>query len=121
MSQTILLAGATGLIGQQLADLLVAQGRDFHLLLRRPADHDYGSATVHVADPSAWSDIVARVQPSIFISCLGSTMKKAGSKQAFAAVDRDLVGGLGKAAKSAGVRHCLAVSSTMADPQASSF
>ncbi len=48
-------------------------------------------------------------------------MKKAGSKQAFAAIDRDLVGAVVTAAKAAGATHCIAVSSTMADPDASSF
>ncbi len=48
-------------------------------------------------------------------------MKKAGSKEAFAAIDRDLVGTVAKAAKAAGARQFVAVSSTMANAQASQF
>ncbi len=48
-------------------------------------------------------------------------MKKAGSKAEFAAVDRDLVGAVAAAAKAAGAKQFISISSTMADSSASSF
>jgi uncharacterized protein YbjT (DUF2867 family) len=48
-------------------------------------------------------------------------MKKAGSEEEFAAIDRDLVGAVAAAAKAAGARQFIAISSTMADSNASSF
>ena len=68
-----------------------------------------------------WPATIAEIQPKIVFSCLGTTMKKAKSREAFAAVDRDLVAAVAKAAKAAGTRHFLAVSSTMADSSASNF
>ncbi|MEH6789074.1 NAD(P)H-binding protein [Parasphingorhabdus sp.] len=123
MSDTILLVGATGLIGGLLTRKLLEQGRDsqLHLLVRRPYREDVGKAKIHVQLQENWPVTIAGIRPDIVISCLGSTMKKAGSKEEFAAVDRDLVGAVATAARAAGTRHCIAISSTMADSSASSF
>jgi uncharacterized protein YbjT (DUF2867 family) len=123
MADKILIVGATGLIGGLLTRKLVEQGRDgsLHLLLRRPYREDVGKAKVHVQLQENWPATIAKIKPDIAISCLGSTMKKAGSKAEFAAVDRDLVGAVAAAARAAGARHFIAISSTMADSSASSF
>lgn len=118
-----MVVGATGLIGNLLVRKLVADGRDneLHLLIRKPVEENYGAATVHVAPNEQWPEVTASIKAQQAVSCLGSTMKKAGSKQAFAAIDRDLVGAVGKAAKAAGARQFIAVSSTMANAEASGF
>lgn len=123
MADKILIVGATGLIGGLLTRKLVEQGRDgsLHLLLRRPYREDVGKAKIHVQLQENWPAAIAKIKPDIAISCLGSTMKKAGSKEEFAAVDRDLVGSVVAAAKAAGARQFIAISSTMADSSASSF
>jgi len=76
---------------------------------------------IHVQLQENWPATIAKIRPDIVISCLGSTMKKAGSKAEFAAVDRDLVGAVAAAAKAAGAKQFIAISSTMADSNASSF
>ena len=93
MADKILIVGATGLIGSLLTRKLVGQGADeqMHLLLRRPYREDVGKAKIHVQLQENWPATIAKIKPDIAISCLGSTMKKAGSKEEFAAVDRDLV------------------------------
>lgn len=123
MADKILIVGATGLIGGLLTRKLVGQGRDksLHLLLRRPYREDVGKAKVHVQLQENWPATITGIKPDIVISCLGSTMKKAGSKEEFAAVDRDLVGAVATAARAAGARQFIAISSTMADSSASSF
>lgn len=123
MTEAILVVGATGLIGNLLVRKLIADGRDegLHLLVRKPLNGDHGAATVHVAPTEQWPEIIASIEAQRAVSCLGSTMKKAGSKEAFAAVDRDLVGAVGKAAKAAGARQFITVSSTMANAEASGF
>ncbi|ATW04173.1 NAD(P)H-binding protein [Sphingorhabdus sp. YGSMI21] len=123
MAEKILIVGATGLIGGLLTRKLVEQGRDktLHLLLRRPYREDVGKAKIHVQLQENWPATIAKIKPDIVISCLGSTRKKAGSKEEFAAVDRDLVGAVAAAAKATGARQFIAISSTMADSSASSF
>lgn len=123
MAGKILIVGATGLIGGLLTRKLVEQGADkkLHLLLRRPYREEVGKAKIHVQLQENWPATIARIKPDIAISCLGSTMKKAGSKEEFAAVDRDLVGAVAAAARAAGAKQFIAISSTMADSSASSF
>ena len=123
MARKILIVGATGLIGGLLTRKLVEQGVDknLHLLLRRPYREDVGKTKIHVQLQENWPATIARIKPDIVISCLGSTMKKAGSKTGFAAVDRDLVGAVAAAAKAAGAKQFIAISSAMADSSASSF
>lgn len=123
MADKILIVGATGLIGGLLTRQLVEQGADkkLHLLFRRPYREDVGKAKIHVQLQENWPATIAKIKPDIVISCLGSTMKKAGSKAGFAAVDRDLVGAVAAAAKAAGAKQFIAISSTMADSSASSF
>ncbi|MGB5723115.1 MAG: NAD(P)H-binding protein [Parasphingorhabdus sp.] len=123
MADKILIVGATGLIGGLLTRKLVEQGAEktLQLLLRRPYREDVGKAKVHVQLQENWPATIAKIKPDIAISCLGSTMKKAGSKEEFAAVDRDLVGAVAAAAKAAGAKQFISISSTMADSSASSF
>ncbi len=123
MADKILIVGATGLIGGLLTHKLVGQGVDkqMHLLLRRPYREDVGKAKVHVQLQENWPATIAKIKPDIVISCLGSTMKKSGTKEDFAAVDRDLVGAVAAAAKAAGARQFISISSVMADSSASSF
>jgi uncharacterized protein YbjT (DUF2867 family) len=123
MADKILIVGATGLVGGLLTRKLVEQGagKNLHLLLRRPYREDVGKATIHVQLQENWPKTIAKIKPDIVISCLGSTMKKAGSKAEFAAIDRDLVGAVAAAAKAAGAKQCIAISSAMADSSASSF
>lgn len=122
MADRIVIVGATGLIGGLLVQQLRDSGvGDVHVIIREERDASYDGMTAHVAPPVTWHEIIAEIQPRAIVSCLGSTMKKAGSKDAFAAVDRDLVGALAKAAKEAGAKHMIAVSSTMANAYASSF
>lgn len=123
MTEKVLVIGATGLIGNLLVRKLIADGRDkeLHLIVRSPVEGGYGAATVHVRPTEQWPEIIGSIKARRAVSCLGSTMKKAGSKEAFAAIDRDLVGAVGKAAKASGVSQFITVSSTMADPDASGF
>ncbi|GAB5487966.1 MAG: oxidoreductase [Parasphingorhabdus sp.] len=123
MVEKILIVGGTGLIGNLLIKELVkrAGGKGLHLLFRRPYREDVGAGKVHVQLQENWPATIKKLKPKTVISCLGTTIKKAGSQEAFAAVDRDLVASVAKAAKKAGARHFLSVSSTMADSSASSF
>lgn len=123
MAEKILIVGGTGLIGDLLTKELVKRnnGVGLHLLFRRPYREDVGAAKTHVQLQENWPVTIKKIKPKIVISCLGTTIKKAGSQEAFAAVDRDLVASVAKAAKKAGARHFMSVSSTMADSSASSF
>ena len=114
----ILLVGATGLIGRAIiarsADLadVILQG-----VSRREIAFPEGvRMELVLAEAELWPAIIGQLQPDAVISALGTTRKKAGSDAAFASVDHDLVLEVARAAKAAGTRNFVAISSVGADP-----
>jgi uncharacterized protein YbjT (DUF2867 family) len=57
----------------------------------------------------------------IAFCCLGTTIKKAGSEEAFRAVDLDMVVAFAKRAREMGARHLIVISAIGADPKSSVF
>lgn len=117
------LAGATGLIGRELLALLLASDRytKVHVLLRRavrdlPQD---AKLVVHRVDFAA---LPADLPPAddVYIA-LGTTIKVAGSQQAFRAVDFDAVVNTARAAHAAGARRLAVVSALGADAKSGIF
>lgn len=118
----VVIAGATGLVGKQLVVALSGQeGVETHILVRRKPERVPAGVIVHKASPADWPAEVAAIKPDVAISCLGTTMKVAGSKAAFRAVDFDLVAAFAQAAKQAGARHMIAVSSVGASDKSANF
>ncbi len=120
MGQRIILAGATGLIGSAAVPLLVTAGFDVHILLRSPVSAIDG-VTAHVALPDQWPRLISQIAADTAVSCLGTTMRAAGSQAAFAAVDLVLVSAFAAAAKAAGADQFIAVSSVGANAASSNF
>jgi uncharacterized protein YbjT (DUF2867 family) len=117
----IAMIGGTGLVGGFLAQRLLAGGHDVDALLRRPSGRSSPGWYEHVAPPTDWPGIVALLRSDAVISALGTTMREAGSRSAFRAVDHDMVLAFARAARAAGVRRMLAVSSVGAEPRSRSF
>lgn len=74
-----------------------------------------------VAETSGWPEAVAAIAPDAVICALGTTMHRAGSEEAFRAVDYDLVLSLAKAAREAEVANFVLVSSVGADAHGKAF
>ena len=120
----IALVGATGLIGMSLIRLAVHRPdiRIIGISRREVALPTGARMEVLVADPASWGDAIAAANADVLVCALGTTWKKAGKDEAaFRAVDQDLVLACGRAAKAAGVRQMIAVSSVGADPMARNF
>lgn len=117
---TALLAGATGLIGRELAREWTGPGV-LHLLVRRPLD-PAGVAPqaqrVHVVDFTVLPELPRADEA---YCCLGTTIKVAGSKAAFRAVDFDAVLAFARAAQRAGVQRFAVVSALGASPRSPGF
>jgi uncharacterized protein YbjT (DUF2867 family) len=105
-----LLAGASGLVGRALlAQLLVDDGASVHALLRRevsdlPRSPRLAPHVIDFARPGAMPHA-----DELYIA-LGTTIKVAGSKEAFRAVDFDAVVNVARAARKAGVKRAAVVS-----------
>jgi uncharacterized protein YbjT (DUF2867 family) len=118
----IVLAGATGLVGRQVAEELgMLDTVEVHTLLRRKADNMPPAVKQHVVPTEEWPDIVADLRPDIAISCLGTTIRTAGSQTAFRAVDHDLVIAFAKAAREAGAQQMISISSVGAAAKSGNF
>jgi uncharacterized protein YbjT (DUF2867 family) len=117
MNQKLLITGATGLVGGLLAKRL--DPAILETVGRRAVAALDPRVVQHVAPIEAWPDLVAQAKADIAICCLGTTLKRAGSQAAFAAVDRDAVISFATASRAAGAtqfsddfigwgqRHCL--------------
>jgi uncharacterized protein YbjT (DUF2867 family) len=115
---TILLAGASGLIGNKVAEHLA--GPSLAALIRKPVELPTGIKSL-TGPTETWPSLIADAKPSIAISTLGTTMRQAGSEAAFRAVDLDLVLAVARAAREAGASHFIAVSSVGASSKSRSF
>lgn len=110
----IVLVGATGMVGQQVITAAM-QRPDVRLtaVSRREVPLPPGARMeVLVSETSHWADAIAAGRPQVVVIALGTTIKaQGGDKAAFRAVDHDLVTAVAKAAKEAGARQLIVVSS----------
>ncbi|MCO8162909.1 oxidoreductase [Pseudomonas sp. 21LCFQ010] len=119
--QHILLAGATGLTGEHLLDRLLNEPTVSRVLAptRRPlVKHP------HLENPIGdLAGLLPQLDGRVDIAfcCLGTTIKQAGSQDAFRAVDLDLVLAFAARARALGARHLLVISAIGADPKSSVF
>jgi uncharacterized protein YbjT (DUF2867 family) len=118
----VLLAGGTGLVGRELLRELLLR-RDVsavHALSRRLPALAPVDARLH------WSQVDLAALPRLPVAdtalcALGTTIKVAGSQEAFRAVDFAAVVGFARAARTAGVRRFAVVSALGANPQSRTF
>lgn len=113
------LAGGTGLVGSALLARLRADPRvaSIDALCRQSPS---AAQTGVQWRPWSWLDEGADIGCDVAFCCLGTTHKQAGSKAAFAAVDRDLVLRFAERAQQAGARRFGLVSSVGASSKAGS-
>ena len=117
----ILLAGATGLTGEHLLDRILSVPAVSRVVAptRRPlAEHP------HLVNPVGE---LTQLLPTLSgkldtaFSCLGTTIRAAGSQEAFRAVDHDLVLAVAQRARAMGARHFLVISALGADARSRVF
>jgi uncharacterized protein YbjT (DUF2867 family) len=112
MKGRIVIAGGSGLIGKQVvAELAGLDIAETHMLCRNSEVTPPLGIKQHVASPENWPVIVRKLKPEVAICTLGTTMKVAGSKAAFRAVDYDLILAFANAARKAGAQQFICVSS----------
>jgi uncharacterized protein YbjT (DUF2867 family) len=129
----LLLAGATGLVGGLVLRRLLStrsfDGTVYAPVRRAPevahprlvplqTDFAPGSGDLQLA-----REIEKRAARPLhaYVSCLGTTIRTAGSREAFIAVDRELVLRLAQLAYEHGARHAILVSSVGASRQSGNF
>jgi len=120
---SIALAGSTGLVGAEILKTLLSlpQITDIHTVNRRePSTISSKLHPFNTPETSKWYSHLATLSPapSIFFSALGTTKGAAGSFAAQRAIDYDLNVELASAAKKAGVKVYVLISSASASSSA---
>ncbi|MGB6035027.1 MAG: oxidoreductase [Cryomorphaceae bacterium] len=117
------IAGATGLIGTFLVDQMKTD-KDVMTVtaLTRRGGEQVGKVAWTKVDFDKAADLEnACTEADHAFCCLGTTMKTAGSKEAFRKVDHDYVIAFAKAAKSQGIESFSVVSAIGSDADSSVF
>lgn len=120
--RSLLIAGATGLVGRAALDQALAWPglKAVHAPVRRRPASAPADARVH------WLTVDFQALPALpaadaALCALGTTIKVAGSQAAFRAVDHDAVLAFARAAHAAGVRRFAVVSALGADAASAVF
>lgn len=108
-----LIIGATGATGSQLLEILLKdQSFDqVDIFVRRPPNINHDKLNVHVIDfskPDEWRNLV---QGDVLFSCLGTTLKTAGSKENQWTIDYDYQYSFAQMAKFNQIKNYVLVSS----------
>lgn len=114
--KTAWIAGASGLVGSRLLPLLLADsGLGAVVSLgRRPVEASHAKLTQRTVDFAAL-DTAGLPAPDVAFCALGTTIGKAGSAEAFRAVDHGAVLAFARSALAAGARHFAVVTAHGAD------
>lgn len=118
-----ILIGATGATGKDLLQLLLKDDSftQVDIFVRRKLEINHNKLNIHVIDfdkPEQWKHLV---KGDVLFSCLGTTLKAAGSKDAQWKIDYEYQYQFAKAAKENGINNFVLVSSSGADPKSKIF
>lgn len=118
-----ILIGATGATGKDVLQLLLKDGA-FHevdIFVRHKLEIKLEKLNVHVIDfdkPEQWKHLV---KGDVLFSCLGTTLKAAGGKEAQWKIDYEYQYQFAKLARENQVNNYVLVSAAGADPKSSIF
>lgn len=122
-SRTALLLGATGLVGGHCLDLLLAEPAYARVAVlgRRRLHREHPKLEQHVVDFDRLAEHAAHFAVDDVFCCLGTTIRRAGSREAFRRVDLVYPREAARLAAARGARRFLLVSAVGADPASRVF
>lgn len=123
MGKTAIIVGATGLVGTQITHLLVEDSRyeKIVVFVRRTMNIPSEKLVEHIVDYGKIEDWKQLIQGDELYSALGTTIKKAGSKERQYTIDFQYQYNAAKAASENGVKKYLLVSSAGAYHKSPNF
>ena len=119
----VLLAGASGLTGSRTLDVLLEAPDVTRVLAvsRRPLGREHPRLANRIVQFAQMESQLKGVTADAALCCLGTTIRHAGSQQAFRAVDIDSVLTFARVARAAGAKRFVVVSSVGANPESKNF
>lgn len=108
-----LIIGATGATGKDLVDVLLSdpEYKEVVVFVRRPSGITHPKLTEIVTDYNKLEDVSAQINGDVWFSCLGTTLKTAGSKEAQYQIDYEIPAKFAAIAKRNGVSRLVLLSS----------
>lgn len=121
--KTALVFGATGQTGKELTDLLLEDNRytTVKLFVRKSTGRKHNKLVEVVNALNDITMIQNDIQGDDVFCCLGTTIKKAGSQEAFKKVDYYLPLEIAKAAKANGIETMVTMSAVGANAKSKNF
>src|ERR1700722_6013506 len=122
-TKVVMLAGASGLTGQRTLDALL-EASDISRVIavsRRALGRENSRLANRIVKFDAIEAQLKGVSCDAALCCLGTTLRQAGSRDAFRAVDIDAVLAFARAAKAANARRFVVISAVGANPAAKNF
>ncbi|MFJ7756071.1 NAD(P)H-binding protein [Peribacillus muralis] len=121
--KTAMVLGATGIVGTQLVKQLSKSDiyKEIHLLTRRNVEINEPNCMLHTVDFERLSSFAHLFNVTDVFICLGTTIKKAKSKEAFRKVDYDYVMEAARIAKSCNVEKILVITAMGANSKSAFF
>ncbi|MCK6204090.1 NAD(P)H-binding protein [Bacillus infantis] len=118
-----LILGATGLTGGHLLELLLGSGQysQIKVISRRPLSIEHPKLTVYIGGFSSLEEMGDAFKADDIFCCIGTTIKKAGSKDAFRETDLEYPLKAAHLAQEAGAARFLIISSMGADTDSKFF
>ncbi|MEH7109214.1 oxidoreductase [Bacillus sp. JJ1764] len=123
MTRRAVVAGATGLVGKQLVQLLLNDPEYYEitLLVRRSTGITHPKIHERIVDFDYLDREILNLKDADVFCTLGTTIKKAGSQEAFRKVDYVYPLALGKLAQEQIAKQFLLITSMGANPSSSTF
>lgn len=121
--RTALVAGATGLIGRQLLQLLLEDPHYTHIkaISRKALEFEHPKLENLVLDFGKLGEYHNKLEADEVFCCLGTTIKQAGSQEAFRKVDYEYPLELAKLTKNLGATQYLLITALGSDAKSGIF
>lgn len=123
MGKTAIVFGASGLIGNLLVQKLLQDNRyqKIILIVRKSMNLKHEKLEEKIVDFNTFIQQISPIQADEIYCCIGTTIKKAGSKEAFEAVDLEIPAKIAQLAVKNNIQKLLLVSSLGANLHTSNF
>lgn len=120
---TALVFGASGLTGRFLIEHLIGDSRydTIKLFVRKELNIPHGKIKQVVYSPDNIESLGNEISGEHLFCCIGTTIKKAGSRDAFYKIDHNLVERIAKMASANKIRSFVVISSIGANDRTSNF
>ncbi|PKL74567.1 MAG: hypothetical protein CVV27_19820, partial [Candidatus Melainabacteria bacterium HGW-Melainabacteria-1] len=123
MKKTAVIVGASGLVGGLCLELLLADENYDRVMtpVRRPLPLEHPKLVQEIVNFDDLDPSAGIFRGDDLFCCLGTTIKKAGSRENFIRVDRDYTVAVAKTALRNGMKRALVITALGANPSSGIF